>query len=151
MVCPWSHRRSVAEGGIQLRSSEPQATAISKGLYYLPLQNPQGTSLEPIQWLHFRPSISPSNWQGLLSALASLFSNPSKDPTLRKDSNLWVPDSYKWCVPPLCQAARLVTDELVSCRAEPMYLANDKTAMAIESVWIVRKANTGFTLNAYDG
>lgn len=62
---------------------------------------------------------------------------------LWEDSDLWAPDSYKWCVQALWQAVHLVTDELVSRRAEPMYLANDRTAMLIESMWIVKKSKYG--------
>lgn len=79
------------------------------------------------------------NQQGLLSGAGSLFPSHQRM-GLWKDSDLWVRDSYKRSVQAQWQAAHLVTDELVSWRAEPMYLANDRAAMLIKSMWIVKKS-----------
>lgn len=75
----------------------------------------------------------------LLPGTPSLFPRPGWI-KLWEDSDLGGCDSNKWAMQGLWQAAHWVTDELVSRRAEPMYLANDKSAMLIESMWIAKKS-----------
>lgn len=108
---------------------------LQAGAYHLTSRDPNF----PIPHLGFRSSTLPSIQQGLVSGTASLFPSHQRI-GLWEDSDLWVRDSYKWSVQALWQAAHLVTDELVSWRAEPMYLANDRTAMLIESMWMVKKS-----------
>lgn len=115
-----------------------KATELQAGAYQITSRDWNS----PMPYLSFRSSTLPCKQQGLLSGTASPF--PSHQGTgLWEDSDLWVRDSYKWCVQALWQAAHLVTDELVSRRAEPMYLVNDRTAMLIKSMWIVKKSKYG--------
>ena len=113
-----------------------KATVLQAGAYQLTSRDPD----LPIPCLGFRSSTPPLLSSEVCYQVQLPYFQAIKGSDSGKILISGYTDSYKWSVQALWQAAHLVTDELVSWKAEPMYLANDRTAMLIESMWIVKKS-----------